>query len=156
MIVVAHGDVEDYCARHGMVIGSVYKGKLEDYQGQGLVVVTDNCADKNEFYYMKLLFMRRKITLLSTHWEDQDISDFVQYIRSREDKRGIGGRLAFGFTRNGLTPEGKKIAQRIFELRDAGVKYSEIQNDPGVRHLDGRKMSISTIQVILKNRGKYE
>ena len=156
MFVVAHGDVAEFCEKHGFVICDTYTGKLEDYKGQGLVVVTDNCADKHEFYYMKLLFMRKKITLLSTHWEDESISDFVQYIRTRENKSGIGGRLAFGFTRNGLTPDGKKIAQRIFELRDAGMKYSEIQNDPGVRHLDGRKMSISTIQVILKNRGKYE
>ncbi len=156
MIVVAHGDVKDFCDRHGYVIGSVYTGKLEDYKGQGLVVVTDNCADKHEFYYMKLLFMRRKITLLSTHWENQDISDFVQYLRERETRKGIGGRLPFGFTRTGLLPEGKKIAQRIITLRDSGATYAEIQNDPGVHHLDGRKMSISTIQVILKNRRKYE
>lgn len=156
MIVVAHGDVAEFCERNGMVIGSAYIGKLEDFHGSGAVVVTDNCESKHDFYYLKLRLMRRRVTLLSTHWYDSDLRDFVAYVQERESKKSAGGRLPFGYTRNGLLPEGKKIAQRIIALRDAGVTYAKIQNDPEVHHLDGRKMSISTIQVILENRERYD
>ena len=45
---------------------------------------------------------------------------------------------------------------RILELRDAGYTYQKINEDGEVRHPDGRKLGISTIQVILKNRKDYE
>lgn len=160
MIVVAHGDVAEFCERHGFTIGSVYTGELEDYRGDGLVVVTDNCANEQEFYYMKLVFLRRRITLISTHWENEDLNSFVRYLKNHDTRSKTGGRLPFGYTRIGdipvLTPAGREVALRIIALREAGAKYSDIQKDDGVHHLDGRRMSVSTIQEILKNRNRYE
>lgn len=160
MHVVAHGDVDVYCEKHNMQITERYEGKLENYTGPGLIIVTDNCSDINDFYCIKLKLMRKKITLVSTHWEDKKLNDFIDYLK-KSDKRSLhGGRLPFGFRRvRGeivLNPEALKIARRIIELRDEGTTYREITEDPGVHHLDGRKMGISTIQVILSNRSKYE
>lgn len=160
MHVVAHGNVDVYCESHNMQITERYEGKLENYTGSGLIIVTDNCSDINDFYCLKLKLMRKKITLISTHWEDKALSEFVEYLK-KADKRSLnGGRLPFGFRRvKGKivhNEEAFKIARRIIELRDEGETYKSITEDPGVHHLDGRKMGISTIQVILSNRSKYE
>ena len=163
MIVAAHGNVDAYCEAHGMVIGERYSGKLEEYRGNYLILVTDNCSDKHDYYYLKYLLLKRKVELISTHWESRDIDDFVMYLNQREQesrKHKYGGRMAFGFQRkNGkaaLSDTGRKVALRICELWDAGATYKAIQADDEVRHLDGRKIPISTIQMILKNRSKYE
>ena len=150
MNVVAHGDVSAYCKEHGYVIVERYKGKLEDYRGRGLVIVTDNCADKNDYYYTKYRLLRRRVVLLSTHWEAAELSDFVLYMNERdaEERRGkYRGRPRFG-----ETPEEALIRDRIYELRDAGWTLKRIAEE--VRRPDGRTMGISTIQVILKNRGE--
>jgi hypothetical protein len=55
-----------------------------------------------------------------------------------------------------LTAEGKSVVKRIFDLRDEGLTYRAIQDDENVHHLDGRKIGISTIQIILQNREIYE
>jgi intein-encoded DNA endonuclease-like protein len=52
--------------------------------------------------------------------------------------------------------EGREVVRRILELRDSGCAYREIREDAGVHHRDGRKLSISTIQIIVKNREEYE
>ena len=44
------------------------------------------------------------------------------------------------------------VVERIYELHDAGKKLREIAEDERVSYLDGRKMSVSTIQMIIKNR----
>lgn len=155
MKVVAHGDVDAYCEAHGMDITERHTGRLEDYSGHGLVVVTDNCADKNEYYWLKYKFLKRRIVLLSTHWEDRDLSDFVDYMNTRDletRRTHPGGRPLFG-TRS---EEEMAVVRRIFELRDAGVTMRKIAEDPGVRYADGRKIPVSTIQVILGNRGRYD
>lgn len=163
MVVSAHGNVDAYCEAHGMVIAERYKGKLEDYRGGHLILVTDNCSDKHEYFYLKYLLLKRNVELISTHWESRDIEDFVAYLtqRERENRKSkFGGRLPFGFRRVGNEtvedPVTIKVARRIIELRDLGWTYKQIQEDDGVGYPDGRNMSISTIQVILKNRSKYE
>lgn len=156
MVVAAHGNVDAYCQEHGMVIAERYSGKLEDYRGGHLVLVTDNCSDRNDYFYLKYLLLKRKVTLISTHWESRDIEDFVSYLNQRERREKYGGRMPFGFGRDGLSAEGKRVACRIISLRDAGLTYKQISEDEGVRYLDGRRIPISTIQVILRNRSKYE
>ena len=51
--------------------------------------------------------------------------------------------------------EAMAVTRKIFELRDAGYTLRQISEHPEVGYLDGRKMSVSTIQVILKNRSRY-
>ena len=159
MRVAGHGDVADYCNAHGMTIVEQYTGDLENYNGDCLVLVTDNCKDKNEYYYLKYKLMKRKITLLSTHWCDCAIADFVEYMAAQRGAKR-GGRLMFGFKReNGEVVEDEvsmRIVRRIFEMRDQGKKYREIAADPDVCYPDGRDLPVGTIQTILKNRSRYE
>jgi len=153
MVVVAHGNVSEYCEAHGLTIGSRYEGKLEEYSGDGLILVTDNCADKNDYYYLKYRFRMRGIELVSTHWHDQGVEDFLEYKMKRDAERRVkkGGRRLFGLQ----SEEAMAVVRRIFELRDAGCTLRQISDDPGVKYPDGRKMPVSTIQVILKNRERY-
>lgn len=159
MIVAAHGDVDKYCEEHGMTIGERYTGKVEDYHGSCVVLVTDNCEDQNDYYYQKYRLMRRKIELVSTHWGDASVEDFVRYLSQQEKSRKkYGGRLPYGLKRVGgeviEDPEAMKVVRRIIELRDAGTSFREIAEE--VRRPDGREIPVSSIQVILKNRKKYE
>ena len=48
------------------------------------------------------------------------------------------------------------MARRIIEMRDAGITLRGIQEDKGVHHPDGRKISVSTIQQIINNRDIYK
>lgn len=163
MVVSAHGKVDEYCAAHGMVIAERYNGDLAEYRGGHSVLVTDNCSDKHEYYYLKYLLLKRKVQLISTHWESREIEDFVAYLHQQEKERQRSlheGRPAFGFRKvGGVTVEDERsigVARRIIELRDLGWTYRQIIEEDDVRYPDGRKMSPSTIQVILRNRSKYE
>ena len=163
MIVAAHGNVDEYCENHDMTVVERYGGKVEDYSGGCAVLVTDNCSDVNEYYYLKYKMAKRKIELVSTHWGEGNREDFVAYLNqheAEERKRLYAGRLPFGFRRvDGQVVadrEAMAVARRIIALRDAGKTYRDISEDSLVRFPDGRRMSISTIQVILRNRGKYE
>jgi hypothetical protein len=137
-----------------MVIGSRYTGKLEEYDGNGLIVVTDNCADKNDYYYTRYLFRTRGIELISTHWHDPSIEEFMAYKEKRDAERRVnrGGRPLFGTQ----SERDMAVVHRIFALRDAGKTMRQISNDPKVRYADGRQIPVSTIQVILRNRGRYD
>lgn len=153
MIVVAHGKVDDYCASHGMTIGERFVGKIEEYTGGGLIVVTDNCSDKNDYYYLRGIFRKKGIELVSTHWYDPAIEDFLEY-KERRDAEGRakkGGRPLFGTQ----SDRDMVVVRRIIELRDAGMTMQRISDDPEVRYADGRQISRSTIQVILNNRERY-
>lgn len=159
MIVVAHGNVDEYCNAHGMVIGERITGDIEKYRGSYHIIVTDQELEKNEFYYLKYRMLRRKVELISVYWEDIDFDEFVVYAAAQRQKSG--GRLRFGYRRRtdgGIEEDEANMAvvRRIFELRDAGATYKEIQRDDGVHYPDGRRLGISTIQVILQNREGYE
>lgn len=160
MLVVGHGNVDEYCAAHGMTISERYDGPIDRYRGRGLVLVTDALRDKNEYYYQKYQMIRRKIELVSIWHTDDEISDFLVYLHERETKHRQSvhrGRPPYGYNRDGSEdPERMPVVRRIFELRDSGATYSKIIEDPAVRHPDGRKLGMSTVQVILGNREKYE
>lgn len=160
MIVVAHGNVDAYCAGHDMVISERYSGDLLEYRGNCPVVVTDADVSKNEYFYMKYLLLRRSVELISTRWVSLELSEFVAYVVEQESKRRkkTGGRVLFGLLRvRGVDvedPEVFPVVRRIFELRDQGATYAEIRADEGV-HRNGAELPISTIQTIVNNREKY-
>ena len=163
-IVAAHMDVNgcvwQYCVNHGHEIGERYNGKIDEYDGKCRIIVTGQPMEKYEYYHLKMVMLGERIELISIEWESTELDGFVEYLHQHSTRKSGGhGRLPFGFIwKNGEpaeVPEGIEIARRIIALRDAGKKYLEIQADPDVHHLDGREMSLSTIQVILRNRDKY-
>lgn len=159
MIVAAHGDVDRYCSERDMIISERYVGDLREYKGR-CPLVTDADIAKNEYFYIKYKMLLRKVQIISTRWASVELAGFVAYCAEQESKRQkVGGRVKFGYRRRGGMivddPAGMRVVNRIFELRDSGATYERIRNDESVHHLDGRKMSISTIQVILGNRDKY-
>ena len=159
MIVCAHGEVTEYCEQHDMVIGDCYIGKIEDYKGACPVLVTDEALGENRFYELKLLLFRRGVELVSTRYADEKVTSFISHMALLQ-KAKRGGRMKFGFRRVGgkavLTEEGRAVAQRIFELREAGFTLKQISEDKDIHHPGGRRMSTSTVQQILKNRRNYE
>ena len=156
MIVAAHGEVSEFCEKLGMTIYERYEGDLESYKGNCPVIVTDQQMSKNEFYYLKCKLLRRRVELVSIYYCDKELSDFVAYLDQMERREKHGGRMPFGFTKGGVDKKKMAVVRRILELRDTGHTYKQIQEDPEVHHGDGRKLAISTIQVIIKNRSKYE
>jgi hypothetical protein len=158
-IVCAHGDVKDFCESKDMLICSEYTGELADYHGGCRVLVTGQQMTKNEYYYYKDLLMRRGVELVSTEHEDTpEMLEYLFYSAERR-KEKYGGRQPFGYQRkNGVVIENAeliKVAGKIIEMRDRGATLREIREFPEIRHLDGRKISVSTIQQIIKNREKY-
>lgn len=161
MIVCLHGDAIDFCKNHDMVIGGMYVGEIEDYDGAIKVLVTDQEMSRHEYFFLKGKLFARGVELVSTRYKDDDlVSEFLMYSAGREQKNRHGGRYRFGYhNKNGeikLHESGRAVVKRIFELRDRGFTYRAISEDAGVHHLDGGKLSISTIQIILQNREKYE
>lgn len=161
MIVCAHGDVVNFCNERDMVIGAVYTGDIEDYSGVIKILVTDEAISQHEYFFLKGKLFAKGIELVSTRYTDERLaSEFLMYSAGRDHRKKSGGRYMFGFyNKNGeikLHDTGRAVVKRIFELRDEGFTYRAIREDGGVHHLDGRKLSISTIQIILQNREKYE
>lgn len=161
MIVCAHGDVSEFCKERDMVIVETHTGDIESYKGASRVLVTDQDMSENEYYFLKGKMLAKGIELVSTRVMDNALlSDYVVYANRRNQVKRGGGRNRFGFCKvDGvakLTDEGRAVVKRIFELREKGFTYRAIREDEGVRHLDGRKLNISTIQIILQNRGIYE
>lgn len=148
MIVCAHGDVTEYCENRDMIIVERYTGDIENYCGVSPVLVTDREMSSGEYYYLKGKMLARGVELVSTRYVDTE--NLAQgTVKEVSEKRR--GRRKYG---DGSEAE-KAVVDRIFELRDAGRTLKEISEDEAVGYLDGRKMSISTIQVILRNREKY-
>lgn len=165
MVVCAHGDVAAFCKERDLIICETWEGDLIGYSGGCRVIVTDQEMSAQEFYYLRMVMFSKGYDVRSVHYPDIDekLNEFMEYIGMQERSRRkniYGGRQPFGFTRrNGVVveiPEMMAVARRILELRDAGMTLREIQTDEGVHHPDGRKISVSTIQLIVKNREKYE
>lgn len=159
MIVCGNGDVAAYCKDHGMVIYEQYNGDLKDYRGNCAVLVTDQEMPRAEYYYIKCELLTRGVELVSIHYTDEAVMvEFLAYLAERRKER-YGNRQMFGYYRkNGVVlprEESLDVVRRIFELRDAGYTLRVIQEDPDVHHPDGRKLSVATIQKIIKDRGKY-
>lgn len=151
MIVCAHGEVSEYCKNNDMTICDQHIGSIEDYHGVCRVLVTDQSMSENEFYALKLKMLKRGVELISVNHSDAAMSEFVSYL-AMQKRGGSGGRRKFGDN----SEAERVVVDRIFELRDSGYTLRAIAEDEKVGYLDGRKMSISTIQVILSNREKYE
>ena len=151
MIVCAHGEVSEYCKNHGMTICDQHIGDIEEYQGVCRVLVTDAPMGENEFYALKLKMLKRGVELVSIDHSDEAMSEFVSYLAMQSRGGNGGGRPRFG---SGSKAE-MAVVRRIFELRDAGCTLREISESPEVAYLDGRRISVSTIQGILRNREKY-
>lgn len=161
MIVCTQGNVENYCRSRNMIPVSSYDGSIENYSGISRVLVTDRIVTDNEYFSLKSKMLFRGVELISTRHEDTEgVSRFI--VENLEKRRGkkSGGRNKFGYQNIGgeikLTEKGRQVVKRIFELRDQGCTYSRIRDDDNVRHLDGRLLSISTIQIIIENRDFYE
>lgn len=155
MFVCTHGNVKEYCHNHGMFPIEKYKGELLDYDGTMAVLVTDKEMGEAEYYFLKGSLIARGVELVSIHYDDSEIFTQVgKYVAK------IGGRYKFGFQnikgKVVLTEKGREVVNRIFELRDMGYSYRQIIEDSKVRHLDGRKLNVSTAQMIVKNREMYE
>ena len=149
MIVCAHGEVTEYCESRDMIIIERFSGEIENYGGICPVLVTDQEMSSGEYYFLKGKMLARGVELVSTRYVDTE--NLAQgTIREVSEKRNRG-RRRFG---DGSEAE-MAVVRRIFELRDAGRTMKEISEAEDVGYLDGRKMSISTIQTILNNRDKY-
>lgn len=154
MVVCAHGDVDGFCDERDMVILE-RSNDIEGYNGVCRVLVTDQEMSEYEYYFLKGKMLAKKVELISTRYSDRGW--MAKYLIPKKHER-YGGRNMFGFRNGELTAEGAAVVRRIFELRDVGYTYARISEDSSVYHLDGsgRKIGISTIQIILKNRERYE
>lgn len=160
MLVCAHGDVADFCSKNDMVIVGQYDGEIEDYRGTIKILVTDQEMSECEYYYKKGKMLGMGIELISIRYKDDKLlTRFLGYQAERR-KEKYGGRQPFGFRKiKGevvLSPEGREVACLIIKMRDAGLTLRTIQACREVCHPDGRRISLSTIQQIIKNRDMYE
>ena len=163
MIVCGHGDVINYCENKDMIIADWYDGDIEEYDGICRVLVTDRDMSESEYYFLKGKMLSKGVELVSTrHKDTESVSEYVVYAtrRESEQRQKHTGRYKFGFRQqNGVIvhhEENYKVARLIIDLRDKGYTLRKIQDDSRVKHPDGRKLSISTIQLIIKNRKDYE
>lgn len=151
MIVCAHGEVSEYCENRDMIIVERYSGDIENYGGVCRVLVTDREMSPGEYYYLKGKMLAQGIELVSTRYVDTENLSY-ETVREVREKRPVVGRPKFG----DRSEAEMAVVNRIFELKDGGSTLKEISEDPGVRYLDGSIIPVSTIQVILRNREKYE
>lgn len=160
MMVCGHGDVAEFCARMDMVVCEQYTGDIADYRGSCGVLVTDQDMPEMEYYLLKGKLMGRGVELISSRWIDDPKMIALLRCQVQSRKHQYAARQKFGFRRRGdrveEIPESMAVARRILELRDAGITLRRIQEDKGVHHPDGRKISVSTIQQIIANRKLYE
>jgi hypothetical protein len=127
-----------------MKICEKYEGEIRDYEGLCCVLVTDAEISEAEYYYLKGEFLARGYELVSTRYTDEKLfSEYLIYANSRKKKSG-GKKSAID----------GKIIQNILKLRDEGKTLRGIREHESVRHPDGRKLSISTIQNIIKKGEK--
>lgn len=158
MVVCIHGNVSNYCKDHGFVVVSRHEGAITDYSGVARVIVTGESMSQEDYIYLKSIMLRKGYELVST--EHTDTEQIAKLVAKFGSGGGKAGRTKFGFTRvNGelvADPEKMKVVRRIFELKDKKCTLREIREDDGVHHTDGRKLSLSTIQLIIGNRKDYE
>ena len=150
MIVCAHGEVSEYCKNRDMIIVEQYTGDIENYGGVCRVLVTDQEMSSGEYYYLKGKMLAAGVELVSVKYVDTENLSY-DVVKAVEAKHPGRGRRKFG---DGSEAE-MAVVNRIFELKDAGYKLRAISDDPQVRYLDGRRIPVSSIQVILNNREKY-
>lgn len=158
MVVCAHGNVSEFCETHEMLVFEKHGGALDEYKGSCSVIVTDQKMTRDEYDTQKCVLFGRGIELVSVDWTDDEVT--LRLLRNQvESRKNRSGRQMFGFYRkNGIVMENPAmmaVARKVIELRDAGLTYREIKDDPAVRWADGREIAISTLQVIVENRERY-
>lgn len=160
MVVCAHGDVAGFCEAYEMQILESYVGNIGDYHKSNCaVIVTDQAMTRQEYDSLKCTLFGRGVELVSTEWTDDEV--ILRLLHNQiQNRRKRGGRQVFGFTKkNGQVveiPEMMEVARRVIKMRDDGFTLKEISADRRVRHPDGKRISVSTIQMIVKNRERYE
>lgn len=160
MMVCAHGNVTEYCETRDMLICETWNGSIDEYKGSCCVLVTDQELSENEYYYLKGKMLGRGIELISTrHTDNKLMTEFLAY-QAEHRKKNYGGRQPFGYRKSGSEireiPEMIDVARKIIMLKDAGATLRQIHETPCICHPDGRKISVSTIQQIIKNRERYK
>ena len=159
MVVCAHGDVAGFCESHEMQILESYIGDINEFRKSNCaVIVTDQAMTRQEYDSLKCTLFARGVELVSTEWTDDEV--ILRLLNNQiQNRRKRGGRQVFGFTKKKgqvvEIPERIAVARRVIALRDAGCTLKGIRADKEVRHPDGRKISVSTIQQIIKNRDRY-
>jgi hypothetical protein len=158
MVVCAHGNVTEFCENHEMLVFEKHEGPLDEYKGSCPVVVTDQKMTREEYDRLKCVLFGAGIELVSVDWTDDEV--ILRLLRSQVDSRkNRSGRQMFGFYRkNGVLMENPAlivVARKVIELRDAGYTLRDIRGNPDIAWADGRRLAMSTIQAIIKNRDKY-
>lgn len=159
MVVCAHGDVDKFCEKHKIEILERYNGDLEDYIGNCVVIVTDQQMTREQYESLKCTMFGRGLEVISTEWTDDAI--ILALLRQTVDRRKRrGGRNPFGYRKEDgelvEIPMLIDVARDVIRMRDAGRTLKYIRDHEDIRHLDGKKISMSTIQLIIKNRRMYE
>lgn len=158
MIVCKHGNVEDYCKEYDMVIAESYTGEIVDYTGICRVIVTDQEMTENEYYSTKQVMLSRGYELVSVHHTDKRcLVDLIIHMTEKdlESRKKYTGRYMFGTNADGWIPGMREVVMKILELKRIGFSLRQIKECPDVRHPDGRSLSISTIQNIVKREEEY-
>lgn len=165
MIVCGHGDVTEFCRENGLTVAARHTGEIIDYRGEIKTIVTDQKMSVQEFLYLRMIMLGKGYDVRSIQHPniDKEIDKFLDFVGTQEiyrRKEKYGGRQPFGYQkRNGVVVENPAmmyVARKIIELRDSGMTLRDIQNFPEIHHPDGRRISVSTIQQIIKNRKKYK
>ena len=153
MYVCVHGNIAEFCKERGLTPVEVWTGELSEYTGKHSILVTDSDISKQEYTYLKGELLTRGIVLISTKYED---AEYLKYFAERKKPC----RQPFGLrVRDGEIVKNTRemvVVRRILELYDDGLSLRAISEDKDVRRSDGRKLSIGTINNIIKNRRKYE
>lgn len=141
MFVCAHGDVTAYCAMYDMQICDTWNGKITEYNGVCRVIVTDADITEAEYYFLKGEMLGRGYELVSTRYTDHAVMGrYLTYAKKRSNGRKSAIDAA--------------IVQKIRELRAEGLTIRAIREAEGVCPPNGRKLSLSTIQKIINNKGE--
>ena len=165
MIVCGHGSVSEYCKENGLTLAARFVGDLIDYSGDIKTIVTDQEMGVQEFLYLRMVMLSKGYDLRSIYHTniDEKMNEFLEYVGVQEmnrRKEKYGGRQPFGYRKVGdevrEIPEMIAVARKIIEMKDAGATLRKIHESEEIHHPDGRRISVSTIQQIIKNRRRYE
>lgn len=165
MIVCGHGDVTAFCKENGFTVAARHTGEIIDYRGEIKTIVTDQKMSAQEFLYIRMIMLGKGYDVRSIQYPniDRKMDEFLEFVGTQEmyrRKEKYGGRQPFGFRKVGNEireiPEMIAVARKIIEMKNEGATLRQIHESEGICHPDGRRISVSTIQQIIKNRERYE
>ena len=128
-----------------MHVCDTWDGEITEYNGVCRVIVTDADISEAEYYLLKGEMLAKGYELVSTRYTDAAI--MAGYIKCANSRRRAkySGRKSFNDA---------AVIQKIQELRAAGLTIRAIRDSEGICHSDGRKLSLSTIQKIINEKGE--